>query len=158
MKVIGITGGAGSGKSFICSLLTSEWQIPVIDSDTEAKKILDVGSPVIQEIVQKFGSQYLTESGTLNRHKMAELIFRDSDARIQLNKITHPATMSRIRKQIEEYRQQDIPYLFIESALMDQVNFREFCDEIWYVYADTETRIARLKRHRDYTQSKISPV
>lgn len=158
MYVIGITGCAGSGKSFVCQCAQQSLGIPVIDSDYECRCLQEPGQPVFDEIVREFGPSCLSPDGTLNRAYLASIVFNDRDSLLKLNSITHPATIERIRNMLAEYEKQGEEFVFVESALAAEAGYRLFCDELWLVYASDETRVERLRTTRGYSDEKIASV
>lgn len=158
MKVIGITGGAGSGKSYVCQLAQKSFGWPVIDSDSVTRDLMNAGSPMLLEIIKAFGEEYLKDDGNLNRAKMAEVVFGNPAALQKLNSITHPATISEIKKLLFVYEEKGCEAVIVESALADQVDYDEFCDELWMVYANEELRAERLRLQRGYSMERIQKV
>lgn len=158
MKKIGITGGAGSGKTYVCQLASKNFGWPIIDSDTITRNLMNVGSPMLNEIFETFGLEYRQEDGNLNRAKMAELVFNNPDELKKLNAITHPASMNKIKQLLNEYEAQGTELVIVETALADRVNYSEFCEELWLVYATEETRYGRLHSQRGYSSEHIQKV
>src|SRR5512141_1746472 len=89
IRVFGLTGGIGSGKSTVATRFR-ERGLPVIDADQLAREVVAKGTPGLAEIVARFGSSVLDAQGELDRKQLAEVVFRDEDARRALNAITHP--------------------------------------------------------------------
>lgn len=158
MKVIGITGGAGSGKTYICQLLESKLGIPVIDSDLVARRLCEPGEAVYKKIVQAFTKNVCDPDGKLNRKMLAEIVFHDNEKLRLLNSITHPTTIDEIKHQLTQLAATGISCAFVESAIADQVNYTDFCDELWLVYASEETRRTRLMSTRGYAEEKVQSI
>lgn len=152
---IGLTGHAGCGKSFVSQLLQEEWGIPVIDSDAAAKALYQPGSPVLGEIAERFGQEFLLPDGTLDRAKLAGLVFGDETALRALERITHPATLNSIKASIAALHEAGHNVVFVESAIAKECSFEQFCDEIWLVYASEETRWERVSQSRGYTRERF---
>ena len=115
---LGITGGIGSGKSYVASLL-SERGIPVYDTDSRAKALYDEDSTLRQELIQLFGSQlYRTADGRLDRQALAKIIFGDREALAKVNALVHPA----VRRDFLHWREglltEDMRLCALESALL----------------------------------------
>lgn len=157
MKVVGITGGAGSGKSYVCHLLAQNFGYPVIDSDSVAKSLMHAGSPILSKIAAMFGAEYLKEDGTLDRVKMAKLVFSNEQALKKLNGLVHPATIQKIRELLDAYERDGCVVAVVESAIADKAEYRNFCDELWHVTASQNTRKERLAA-RGYSRERISQV
>ena len=158
MYVIGLTGCAGSGKSFVCQCAQQSLGIPVIDSDYECRCLQEPGQPVFDEIVRVFGPSCVAADGTLDRAYLASIVFNDEALLRKLNEITHPATIARIRQLLEEYRKKGTEFVFVESALAAEAGYKSFCDELWLVYASDATRAERLRTTRGYSDEKIASV
>ena len=101
MKVIGLTGGIGSGKSTVSALLT-ELGAVVIDADLIARQVVEPGQPAHRALVERFGSGILAEDGTIDRPVLAEVAFADPAALADLNAITHPAVGEVIARRMDE--------------------------------------------------------
>ncbi len=158
MKVIGITGGAGSGKSYVSQCIREHFGYPVIDSDSVARELMEPGGRAYMEVVDEFGTDILYEDGTINRGMLASIVFNDSEKLELLNRLTHPVTIATILDMIRDYEVQGLPVVFVESALADKAGYRSFCDELWLVHASEEVRAERLKRTRGYSDEKIQQV
>ena len=155
MKVIGLTGCAGSGKSYVSECIRTRLGFPVIDSDSECKQLMGPGMAVTEEIFKIFGNEYKREDGSLDRALLAKTVFANEDALETLNAITHPATIERICSMLKAEEQAGTPVVFVESALAEQAGYRTFCDELWLVYASEEARRQRLRDTRGYDEERI---
>ena len=103
MILVGLTGGIGSGKSTVCSLLVERGAL-LIDSDAIVREVQQPGSPVLADLAERFGAQIITADGALDRQALANLVFGDPEAVKALNKIVHPAvgvvTAKRVQAQV----------------------------------------------------------
>lgn len=158
MYVIGLTGCAGSGKSFVCDCARRSLGIPVIDSDTECRLMQVPGTKMFDDMVAEFGTSILTEDGQLNRAALAAIVFADKEALLRLNAITHPAVIAHIKELIKEYEKNGEEFVFVESALAKEAGYKDFCDELWLVYSNDETRAERLRSTRGYSDEKIASL
>ncbi|MEW5953160.1 MAG: dephospho-CoA kinase [Bacillota bacterium] len=148
--IIGLTGNIGSGKSSVAAYL-SELGAKVVDTDQVARQIVAPGSPALAELIAAFGPGILNPDGTLNRAKMASIVFNSPGARQTLNKITHPRIRAEVNRHIDDHRRQSgAPALVIEAPLLIEAGFHHLVDEIWLVAADEETMLRRVAR-RDNT-------
>lgn len=157
MHVIGLTGCAGSGKSYVCDCIRSLNGFPIIDSDAVCRSLMAPGKSVYKAVVREFGRDYVGADGALDRGKLAERVFNDREALKKLNSLTHPATIEKIRKMLADYEKKGVRCVFVESALASEAGYRDFCDELWVVTAPLEQRIERL-RARGYSDEKILSV
>lgn len=158
MYVIGITGCAGSGKSFVCDCIRQSLGIPVIDSDSECRKLQEPGGEVFEAIRREFGDGFLDPEGRLDRARLASVVFSDEQALLKLNELSHPATIRRINELLAEYRKAGTEFVFVESALAEKAGYRSFCDELWLVFAMDETRARRLRETRGYSDERIASL
>ena len=159
MKVIGITGGIGSGKSLVTTIMREKYQAMVLDTDGIAKKQMEPGGVSYPEVVEFFGTEILNQDGTIDRHKLALIVFDDREKLLKLNGITHPKVLEEVKEEIERHRcLKDVPYLLIETALMIESGYDYVCDEVWYVYAPEEMRRKWLKESRSYSEEKIASI
>lgn len=160
-KIIGLTGGIGSGKSTL-SQLFADHNIPTIDTDLLARQVVIPGSIGLQRICKAFGPSILKEDGTLNRGKLRELIFNDPKAKLELETILHPLIQSATERQITELvrttqNSKPIPFLLVAIPLLVegiQKNGHkpEYIDEIWVIDTPQELQIERA-RHRDQSSA-----
>ncbi len=159
MKVIGLTGGIGSGKSLVAGIMKEQYGASIIDTDRIAREQMEPGGASYQEVVDCFGLSILADDGRIDRSRLAALVFNDKAKRLRINEITHPKVLATVRRQIDQHRLlQDIPYLLIETALMIESGYDFVCDEVWYVYAPEEQRRSWLRTERGYSDEKIDAI
>lgn len=159
MKVIGLTGGIGSGKSLVAKILKDKYGAYLLETDRIAKEQMEPGGVSYQEVVAYIGPEILAPDGTIDRAKLAGIIFEDKEKRLKINQITHPKVLAEVQREIEEKRiLGTIPYLIIETALMIEARYEFTCDEIWYVYTPEDERRNRLKKERGYSDEKIDSI
>lgn len=154
MKIIGITGGVGAGKSEILHFIADTFEAAAVEADQVGYLVMSPRGEAFAPIVELFGPEILAEDGTLNREEISRRVFGDRELLCRLNAIVHPAVKAYIRRAIQEERQAGTPFFLVEAALLIEDNYDEICDELWYIYADEETRIQRLMRNRGYTEEK----
>ena len=144
MKVIGLTGGIASGKSTVSNYLKSI-ELTVIDADQIAREIVDIGQPALEEISMTFGKEILNEDGSLNRKVLGKIVFSNEKLLKKLNKITHPRIINEIINRIELYKKnRKNSIVFVDAALLIEMNMRQLVDEIWLIKVDKETQRKRL--------------
>ena len=161
MKVIGITGGVGAGKSEVISYIKNNTNSIIIMADNVAHDLEKKGMPAYIKLVELLGDEILDEDGEINKLKFANAIFIDSTGEIlsKVNGIIHPIVKDYILNVIDTERNRNIfDYLFIEAALLIEDGYDKICDELWYIYASEETRRIRLKESRGYSDEKISGI
>ena len=106
MILVGLTGGIGAGKSTVSSMLAARGAV-IVDGDVVARDLQSPGSPVLDRMVERFGTQIVREDGSLDRPAVARIVFGDKDALKDLNAIVHPAMQDEITRQIEAQRDTD---------------------------------------------------
>ena len=159
MKVIGITGGVGSGKSEILSYLKERTNCRIIIADRVAHELEKQGGVCYERIVALLGESILEASGEINKTRLAAYIFADSKLLAQINGIVHPAVKEFILTEIARERETGkYDYLFIEAALLIEDGYDKIVDEMWYIHADENVRRDRLKASRGYSDEKIDSI
>ena len=145
MKIIGLTGGTGSGKGFVSERLKAR-KAYVIDADAVAHEIIEKGRPAYKAIVDYFGSEILDENGNIFRRKLGNIVFSDKDKLAFLNSCTHKYINVEIMRIIEEVKPQTNVYsaIIIDAPLLAEAGLVDICDDIWVVYADSEVRVKRI--------------
>jgi dephospho-CoA kinase len=151
MKVIGITGGIGSGKSIVSQLLEING-IPVYNTDIASKKLSNTSPAIREKLTGKFGAE-LYEYGILNRKMLASLIFNDSEARDFVNSVIHPAVQNDFLEWKEEHR--DKPFAGIESAILFQSKLKDLIDITINVSAPLELQIQRVQKRDNLNKEDI---
>lgn len=143
MKIIGLTGGIASGKSLVAGMLAS-WGAVVVDADKLAREVVEPGGSAFQCIVERFGGEVVADDGTLDRKALGRIVFADADARRDLEKIVHPAIAELANRRFEKERQYGTRLLFYVVPLLFETCMEARFDEIWLVFVDAETQVARL--------------
>ena len=137
--IVGITGGIGSGKSAVTDRLIARG-ITVVDADRVAREVVEPGTPALAQIVDHFGQDILTETGTLDRSQLRAIVFSDETQRKVLEGITHPAIQRAIGEQLEAA---EGPYTILSSPLLLEGQQRQWVD--WVVVVDVP-EAAQLER------------
>ena len=159
MRFIGITGGVGSGKTAILNYIQKHYRCEVYLADRVAELLQEPGTDCFQALTALLGEEVKTPDGRIDRGKMAERIFADPDLLARVNDIVHPAVKIFLLERLEAARKAGLTELFfVEAALLIECGYRDLVDELWYVYADEEVRIRRLREQRGYSSEKISEI
>ena len=138
-KIIGLTGGIGSGKTTVAKYFRASG-IPVYIADTEAKKISE-SAEIVKLIKSAFGTS-IFDAENINREKLAQLVFNDSEKLATLNKIIHPAVKIHFENWVKNHK--EFPYVIKEAAILFESGSYKDCDIIITVVAPLETRISRV--------------
>ena len=158
MKVIGITGGIGSGKSEVLEYLRREYGVYVCEADRVAKTLQQKDTDCYRAIVESFGEEILDEEGELDRAGLAEKVFVSPQLLERLNGIVHPAVKEIICQEIEAQRAAGEKMFVLEAALLLEDHYDEICDEVWFIYVDRDVRRRRLKNSRGYSDDRITAI
>ena len=154
-RVIGITGGVGSGKSTALMLLKEKYDAYICMADELGHRAMDQGTGAYIQIVKQFGPDILACNGEINRNALADIVYHDEGRLHCLNRIIHPYVKREIRKQMERCPAR----LFVlETAILFETGCDRLCDEVGGVIAGDEIRIARLMESRGYSREKAESI
>ncbi len=142
-RIIGLTGGIATGKSFVAGFFVGKG-IPVIDADQLAREAVMPGSPALQQIVAQFGTDLLEQDGTLNRKKLGTLIFADREKRRAVEAMLHPAIKELAESRIAHHSTAGCPVIVYMAPLLIEAGATDRVDEIWVVTVRPEVQRERL--------------
>lgn len=154
LKVLGVTGGTGTGKSVVCRMLRDKGG-KVIDADLVAKKSEMCGGSSYEEIIARFGVGILDDEREIDRKMLGDIVFGDPDALRDLNAIVHKHVSAEIKRRVKEYRESDdesIKFIVLDVPIPIEDGFFDTCDYIWAVTANDDIRVARLMRRMNITE------
>jgi dephospho-CoA kinase len=156
MKVIGLTGGIGTGKSTVGRLLAQRFGVPVIDADQVAREVVQPGSPGLAAVREAFGDEVLDPTGALDRGAMRQRILREPQARQRLESILHPLIAQGVRDRLDALRAQGAPAAIVEAALMVETGSYRGYDAVLVVSASPEVQVARVmaRDHQSAEQAR----
>ena len=159
MKIIGITGGVGAGKSTVLNILEELCSCKVVMADDVAKELMQYGKALSKLAIDLFGQESYKEDRSLNTAHIAALMYNDDVLKNKWTGAVHPAVKKEILFQIENAKAlEEVDYFFLEAALLLEEKYDEICDEIWYVYADEAVRIERIMTNRGYSLEKAKNI
>lgn len=148
---IGVTGGIGSGKSYVCRLLAQRWQLPVYDCDSAAKMLM-VSSPHIRQQLQELvGDDVYDVGGQLNKGVMSRYLFADTAHVKAVNAIVHPA----VKDDFEQWASQQTGDVVMESAILVEAGFAKAVDCLVVVEAPLALRIQRAMARDGATEEQV---
>lgn len=146
MKILGVTGGSGTGKTVVCRILKEQGGI-IIDADVVSKKLQQKGQPVFEAIVAHFGEGVVGEDGELDRKALGSIVFNDKAQMRALNGIVHQHVAAEMKRRVEGYRAQgDIPFVVLDVPIPIEEGFFDTCNTVWAVVANDDIRISRLMK------------
>ncbi len=144
MKIIGLTGGTGSGKTTISKIL-AERGAKVIDADIVAREIVRRGQKALGEIAEVFGADIILQNGQLDRKKLGSIVFKQEEKLILLNNITHKYIFEEIKNKIENEKViRKYNLLVIDAAILIESGLFRLCDSIWVVISDFDIKLKRI--------------
>ena len=143
MRVIGITGRSGSGKSTVTRLYAARG-FPCIDADEVSRAVLQPGSPCLARLQNAFGSDIVEADGTLRRRLLADRAFATPEGTARLTAITHPEILRRIDAWLQEQRAAGAALVFVDGAVIVGTPFESRCDALLLVAAPQEQSVARI--------------
>lgn len=150
MKKIGITGGIGSGKTYVASVFQS-LGIPIFNTDIQAKKIMTSSGKLIKLVKEEFGNDIYKDSD-LNKEKLASIVFSNSDKLQKLNSLVHPI----VKEELNNWcKKQTSPYVIKEAAILFESNSHIGLDAVICVSAPLDLRMKRLLNRDDYSEKEI---
>ena len=149
-KIIGLTGGIGSGKTTLATYIES-LGIPVFIADDEAKKLMQ-SAEVLEEIKAIFG-ETIFEKGQLNRQELASIVFSNPEKLSQLNGIIHPAVKKQFKIWLDQH--QLAPFVVYEAAILFESGSYQNCDYIITITAPLEDRIARVTQRDNSSREQV---
>lgn len=150
-KIIGLTGGIGSGKSTVAKYIASKG-IPVYIADDEAKKIMTKKS-IIHEIQNLFKENIILENGQLDRKKIAAIVFQDSSLLKKLNEVVHPKVKKHFKKWLEKNK--EAPFVVKEVAILFETGGNTECDKVILVTAPEDVKINRVMKRDNVSREEI---
>lgn len=142
MKIIGITGNSGAGKTTVCEILRQKYKAEIIDADQIAKKLSKQGNMYLKSIIDYFGDDIIDETGELKRKELADIIYEDEEKRRQLNKLTFIHVVDEIKKKINKLKDKEL--IVIDAPLLFESNLNQVCDFVIGVIAKEEDKIERI--------------
>ncbi len=164
MKVIGITGGVGCGKSSLLDYLQTHYRCRIIKAD-EAAHVVEAPGGGCHEAMAALltgydsAKKWQREDGSFDNKEVAALIFKHPQLLQSVNDLVHPAVKNYILEEIEKERERGaLDFFFIEAAMLIENGFLQFVDEMWYIYCQKEIRIQRLAENRGYSREKAESI
>ena len=151
--IIGVMGGVGSGKSTVLNYLENNYEANIIEADKVAKEVMLPGNDVYNEIVKTFPEVIVDNK--IDSKKLSEIVFNDKEQLEKLNSITHPGAVKEIVSRIKSSKNRII---VVESAILLGSGVEQYCDDLWFVFCNRDTRIKRLIQTRGYSKEKCISV
>ncbi len=142
MKIIGVTGSSGAGKTEACKIIVKNNDAEIIDADEVAKKLSKKGTMYLNSIIDSFGEDIVYKNGALNRKKLANMIYEDDKKREQLNKCTFDYIVQEIQKKINNMNHKQI--ILIDAPLLFESGLDSICDFVIAIISERDEQIKRI--------------
>lgn len=154
MRIIGVTGGIGTGKSTVSKILGKNGAI-IIDADQTTREIVLKSSVIVEKIRKTFGEEVIDEEGNVIRKVLASIVFNDKNQLEKLNKITHSEIGRIIKQNLNKLSNEDNKELIvIDAAIPFREGFLDVCNEIWVITSTLAERIKRLNVRSGYSEAE----
>ncbi len=154
--IIGLTGGAGSGKSSVADYLVEKYDAEFIHCDVIAHELMEPGGLTYGPLLKEYGECILEDNGKRISRARLTLAVSNSDKGFErLNELTHPIVSDEVVRRMKNSSHR---LVLVEAALLIESGIGKLCDEVWFVYAFKEERIMRIKASRDWSDEKIKNI
>ncbi|MGP8249798.1 MAG: dephospho-CoA kinase [Candidatus Dormibacteria bacterium] len=151
-RVIGLTGGIASGKSTVAGMLAAKgaW---IVDADQLARRVVGPGTPALSEIARSFGPDVIAADGSLDRSRLAELVFADESARQRLNAIVHPGVLELSQGEIREAQAAGAGVVVYDVPLLFETQRQKEFDGTLVVWVEPQAQLLRLRLRSDLSEA-----
>ena len=153
MKIIGLTGGIGSGKSTVSQFL-KELGATIINADKVGHQVLESNTEIRQQVIATFGRQIVKPDGEIDRGKLGEIVFGNPERLARLNQLMHPKISETVKVQLEQYQRQGVAVVVVEAPLLAEADWTSMVNEVWVTVASEATVLRRLEQRMGLSQSQ----
>lgn len=153
-KVVGLTGGMGSGKSTVSQIMAEHGAV-IIDADKVGHEAYQTNTKTWQDVVAAFGKQVVAQDGSIDRKKLGAIVFGNPEQLERLNHIVHPRMFEMMKERIEQYRQQGIKVVVLDAAILFEANWTPLVDMVWVVIASEPVVVARAVARTGLPEEQI---
>ena len=144
-RIIGLTGGIGTGKTTVSDYLANHYNLPVLDADIYAREAVQPGSEVLEEIQERYGLGILLPDGKLDRLRLGQIVFSSASERLWLEQRIHPYVRDRITAQLNTLDSEKYPTVVLVIPLLFEARMTDLVTEIWVVACDQNQQFERVK-------------
>ena len=152
--IIGLTGGIGSGKTAVSDTFKS-LGIDIVDADVSSRLVVEKGQPALDDIQAHFGDGILDSENNLDRAKLREIIFKNPQERVWLEKLLHPKIAEHIKDQLES---SNSPYCILVSPLLLETEQKSYCSFVLVVDVPEESQIARTAKRDGVSEEQVKNI
>ena len=155
MKIVGLTGNTGSGKSTVSRMLELRGGY-IIDADAISHDVIVRGADAYNEVLEYFGDKILDEDLEIDRKKLGQIVFSNKRKLNELSKMIHKHVINISQEKIRAMQKENMSsFIVIDAPLLIEAKMHLFCDEVWVVYADEDTRIRRIMRRENMNREDV---
>ncbi|MGL5063061.1 MAG: dephospho-CoA kinase [Microcoleus sp.] len=161
VRIVGLTGGIATGKTTVSNYLADTYHLPVFDADIYAREAVQLGSPILDAIVGRYGSDILLCDGNLNRAMLGNIVFNKAVDRQWLEQLIHPYVRHRLVAAIQSYLRsspvlKDTLTVILAVPLLFEAKMTDLCTEIWVVYCPPAVQLERLMQRDNLSVDRAS--
>ena len=153
--VIGLTGGIASGKTTVANLFKQQFKIDIVDADIVAREVVEPGTPGLNAIIEHFGTEIVRDDRTLDRAKLREKIFSNSEEKAWVNGLLHPMIRE---KMIEDLEQVTSDYALLVVPLLVENKLDSLCDRVLVVDVEPQTQISRTVKRDNVSEEQAKAI
>lgn len=153
-RLIGLTGGIGMGKTTVSRYLGDRYGLPILDADLYAREAVDIGSPILSLIAERYGPSILYGSGHLDRRRLSEVIFGSLAERTWLERQIHPFVRQRMEQDLQQLNVEEFPTVVLVIPLLFEARMTNLVNEVWVVRCTPQQQIDRLVQ-RELKQAEL---
>lgn len=150
-RILGITGGIGTGKTTVSNYLATAYNIPILDADDYARQAVRKGSPILEKIRHRYGNEILERDGNLNRSKLGNIIFNQPSEKQWLEQQIHPVVRQHIATELTQLKTHLIA---VVVPLLFEAKMTDLVTEIWVVYCSPDQQIQRVMERDGLSESE----
>jgi dephospho-CoA kinase len=154
-RIIGLTGGIGTGKTTVSNYLAQQYHLPILDADIYAREAVEPGSPVFEAIIKRYGLTILLPDGTIDRWQLGQLIFSSPPERLWLEQQIHPYVRDRFQTTLNSLHQKQYPTVVLAVPLLFEAGMTDLITEIWVVICSENQQIERIKSRNNLPLEQI---
>lgn len=155
-RVIGITGGVGMGKTTVSNYLSQQYHLPILDADHYARLAVAPGLPVLDQIVERYGSSILLPGGSLDRRRLGDIVFNNASERQWLERQIHPDVRTRMETELARLAAQGCQTAVLVVPLLFESRMTDLVSEIWVVYSANHQQVERLHQRDQLNADQVN--
>ncbi|NES21416.1 MAG: dephospho-CoA kinase [Symploca sp. SIO3E6] len=147
-RLIGLTGGIGTGKTTVSNYLAHTYQLPVLDADIYAREAVQLGSPILKQIFERYGVEMQLPDGNLNRPRLGEVVFSNPKQKQWLEQQIHPYVRDRFQAELAKLT---APTIVLVIPLLFEADLTNLVTEIWVVSCSAQQQLRRISQRNNFS-------